>query len=73
MKLFHKKEIMAVYGLTAYEAQTLMNRVHKVNVGRGDMRPRWVVKHEDIEAYINKKAQRNSFDGLDSKGKLLRR
>ena len=69
----HKKQIMSTYGLSDYEAQTILDRVPKINVGRGDIRPRWVVKQEDVDAYLNRKAQRNKFEGLDSFGKILRK
>ena len=72
-KLFHLKEIMEIYGLSEYEARTLMSRVQKINVGRGEHRPRWVVKQSVIEAYLQKKAQRNETSGLDYLGRIIRR
>lgn len=72
-RLFHLNDIIEVYGLSKYEAQTLMNRVPKINVGRGELRPRWVVKQADIEAYLMKKARRAETSGLDAFGKILRR
>ena len=72
-RLFHLNDIIEVYGLSKYEAQTLMNRVPKINVGRGELRPRWVVKQADIEAYLMKKARRAETFGLDAFGKILRR
>ena len=72
-RLFHLNDITEVYGLSKYEAQTLMNRVPKINVGRGELRPRWVVKQADIEAYLMKKARRAEMSGLDAFGKILRR
>ena len=72
-RLFHLNDIIEVYGLSKYEALTLMNRVPKINVGRGELRPRWVVKQADIEAYLMKKARRAETFGLDAFGKILRR
>ena len=72
-RLFHLKDIEELYGLSKYEAQTVMNRVPKINVGRGKERPRWVAKQSDIEAYFQKKKQREDLSGLDHFGKLLRR
>ena len=72
-RLFHLKDITEIYGLTEYEAKTLMNRVQKINVGRGEKRPRLVVKQSVVEAYLHRKAQRQDISGLDSFGKILRR
>ena len=72
-KLFHVRDIAEIYGLSMYEAQTIMNRVPKINVSRGNIRPRWVAKQEDIEAYMQKKARRQDISGLDSFGRILRR
>ena len=71
-KLFHLSDIMEIYGLTEYEAKTLMNRVPKINIGRGSIRPRWVVRQDDIETYLAKKKQREEI-GLDRFGRILRK
>ena len=72
-KLFHVKDIAEIYGLSIYEARTIMDRIPKINIGRGDVRPRWVAKQSDIEAYLAKKSRRNDVVGLDRFGKILRR
>jgi len=72
-KLFHTKDIAEIYGLSLYEAKTIMDRIPKINIGRGDVRPRWVAKQSDIEAYLAKKSRRNDVAGLDRFGKILRR
>ena len=75
-KLFHIKDIVEVYGVSLYEARTIMERIPKINIGRGDVRPRWVAKQADIEAYLKKKSNHSSywdFVGLDKFGKLNRR
>lgn len=72
-RLFHLNEITEAYGLSKYEAQTLMSKVTKINVGRGSLRPRWVVRESEIEAYLHKKAQRYETSGLDEYGKIVRR
>lgn len=70
-KLFHYDDIMLLYGLSEYEARQLMNRLPKINISNGSIRPRWVVKQEDIEAYLQKKQQRSDIEGLDRFGKIL--
>ena len=72
-RLFHVRDIAEIYGLSMYEAKTIMERIPKINIGRGEVRPRWVAKQSDIEAYLAKKARRNDTVGLDRFGKILRR
>ena len=72
-RLFHLKEIVEIYGLTTYEAKTLMARVPKINVGRGSERPRWVVRQSEIDAYLRRKAKNDGISGLDMFGKIMRR
>lgn len=72
-KLFHVREISEIYGLSMYEARTIMERVPKINVSRGEMRPRWVAKQSDVEAFLLKRSQRNDIEGLDRFGNILRR
>lgn len=72
-KLFHVRDIAELYGLSIYEARTIMAKVPKINVGRGDLRPRWVAKQSEIEAYFHKREQKDDFTGLDRFGKILRR
>ena len=72
-RLFHASDIVEIYGLSMYEAKTIMQRIPKVNIGRGEQRPRWVVKQSDIESYLKKKSMRNDMSGLDRFGKILRR
>lgn len=72
-RLFHVRDIAEIYGLSMYEAKTIMERIPKINIGRGGVRPRWVAKQSDIEAYLAKKARRNDTVGLDRFGKILRR
>lgn len=72
-KLFHVREISEIYGLSMYEARTIMERVPKINVSRGEMRPRWVAKQSDVDAFLLKRSQRNDIEGLDRFGNILRR
>ena len=72
-KLFHVRDISELYGLSMYEARNIMNRVPKINISNGTMRPRWVAKQSDIEAYLMKRSQRNDISGLDRFGKIIRR
>ena len=72
-KLFHVREISEIYGLSIYEARTIMERVPKINVSRGDLRPRWVARQSDIETFLLKRSQRHEIEGLDKFGKILRR
>jgi len=72
-KLFHARDIAELYGLSLYEARSIMSHIPKINISNGTMRPRWVVKQEDVEAYLLKKSQRNNVEGLDRFGKILRR
>ena len=72
-RLFHVRDIAEIYGLSMYEAKTIMERIPKINIGRGEVRPRWVAKQSDIEAYLAKKARHNDTVGLDRFGKILRR
>lgn len=72
-RLFHVRDISELYGLSMYEARSIMNHVPKINISNGTMRPRWVAKQSDIEAYLHKRQQRNDFSGLDRFGKILRK
>ena len=72
-KLFHVREISEIYGLSMYESRTIMERVPKINVSRGEMRPRWVAKQSDVDAFLLKRSQRNDIEGLDRFGNILRR
>ena len=72
-RLFHLKDIVEVYGLSLYEARTIMSKIQKINVGRGEQRPRWVVRQSDIDAYLNRKTQKDANPGLDTLGRILRR
>ena len=72
-KLFHSSDISEIYGLSQYEARTIMNKIPKINISNGSIRPRWVVKQEDLEAYFARRTEKNNIDGLDRFGKLLRR
>ena len=72
-KLFHVRDIAELYGLSIYEARNVMEHVPKINISNGDLRPRWVAKQSDIEAYFEKRSTRNSLEGLDRFGKILRR
>lgn len=72
-KLLHPKDITQVYGLSPYEVQTMMVNIPKINIGRGSLRPRWVVKQSDIEIYLNKRKGSENALGLDSNGKIIRR
>lgn len=72
-KLFHANDIAEIYGLSLYEARTIMAHIPKINISRGSERPRWVVRQEDIEAYLQKRSQRANVEGLDRFGKILRR
>ena len=72
-RLLHVSDISEIYGLSIYEARSIMNKVPKINISNGTIRPRWVVKQDVLEAYLEKKSQRNSVDGLDRFGKILRR
>ena len=72
-KLFHVREISELYGLSMYEARTIMNRIPKINISRGNLRPRWVAKQSDVEAFLAKRSERNNIVGLDHFGKILRR
>ena len=72
-RLFHIRDISELYGLSIYEARTIMERIPKINISRGSQRPRWVAKQSDIEAYLNKKKQREDMSGLDHFGRILRR
>ena len=73
-RLLRVKDICAEYGLSTYEAQTIMNRVEKVNVGRGDLRPRWATTARAVDAYLDSRKDRNPVVvGLDRHGKLIRR
>ena len=72
-RLFHVRDIAEIYGLSLYEARTIMNRVPKINISRGSTRPRWVAKQEDIESYFDKKKRRSEVEGLDRFGKILRK
>ena len=67
------RDISEIYGLSIYEARTIMGRIPRINISRGNERPRWVAKQADIEAYLMKKAQRQDISGLDHFGKLIRR
>ena len=71
-RLFHVRDISELYGLSLYEARTIMERIPKINISRGTQRPRWVAKQADVEAYLLKKAQRNNISGLDRFGKIIR-
>lgn len=71
--LLHKKGIMSIYGLSDYEAQTIMDRLPKINIGRGEIRPRWVVKQDDVDTYLHKKQESKEFIGIDRHGKILRK
>lgn len=72
-KLFHVRDIAELYGLSMYEARTIMNKVPKINISGGDSRPRWVAKQSDIEAFFEKRNRRNNIEGLDKFGRILRR
>lgn len=72
-RLFHPKDIIAEYGLSEYETQTMLRQVQKYNIGRGKQRSRWVVKQSDIELYLSKKKQGGGISGLDEHGMILRR
>ena len=72
-KLFHVRDISEIYGLSMYEARTIMERVPKINISRGNLRPRWVAKQSDIDAYLKKKQMRSSIEGLDALGHILRK
>ena len=72
-RLFHVRDIAELYGLSLYEARTIMNHVPKINISNGNIRPRWVAKQDDIEAYLLKRSQRRDMTGLDRFGKILRR
>ena len=72
-RLFHARDISELYGLSMYEARSIMNHLPKINISNGDVRPRWVVKQEDVEAYLQKRSQRNDMTGLDRFGRILRR
>ncbi len=72
-RLFHKRDIVEVYGLTEYEAQTMMNKIPKINISNGSIRPRWVVRQSDIEKYLQKKTHKCIIDGLDMFGRIIKR
>ena len=71
--LLHARDISELYGLSMYEARTIIQRIPRINIGRSEERPRWVVKKEDVDLYLEKRARRNDVQGLDRFGKILRR
>ena len=72
-KLLRKTDISEIYGLTAYEAETVMQNVRKINVGRGKMKPRWATTANEVDAYLNRKMVGRDRPGLTADGLLIRR
>ena len=72
-RLLRKSDICEIYGLSAYEAETVMQNVRRINLGRGQLRPRWATTEGEVDAYLNRKTVGRSFSGLTADGKLIRR
>lgn len=69
-RLLSAHDIAERYGLSIGEARNLMNRVDKVNVGNGNVRPRWRTTESNIDAYLRRKTVPA---GVMPNGKLVRR
>ena len=72
-RLLHASDISEIYGLSMYEARSIMNKLNKINISNGTMRPRWVVKQADLDAYFERQANRKNIIGLDRFGRIIRR
>ena len=72
-RLIRKADICEIYGLSEYEAETVMRNVRKINVGRGTIKPRWATTATEVDAYLNRKVMRSECSGLTADGKLIRR
>ena len=72
-RLLRKTDIAEIYGLTEYEAETIMQNVRKVNVGRGTIKPRWATTANEVDAYLNRNTVGRDCKGLTADGKLIRR
>ena len=72
-KLLRKRDLCDLYGLSAYEAETVMQNVERINVGRGTERPRWVTTASRVNAYLNRKVEKRPMSGLTADGKIIRR
>ena len=72
-RLLRKADICEIYGLTVYEAETVMQNVRKINLGRGKIRPRWATTANEVDTYLNRKVVSREYSGLTADGKLIRR
>lgn len=72
-RLLKVKDICELYGLTKYEARTVMSRVKRINIGRSDTNPRWATTAKQVEEYFLRMTSGTAVPGLDRHGKIIRR
>ena len=72
-RLLRKSDICEIYGLTEYEAETVMRNVRRINVGRGKIKPRWATTANEVDAYLKRMTVAQFKIGLTVDGLILRR